>query len=39
MQSAESVADAYAFLCSSESNYMTGAILLVDGGTSLVRRE
>lgn len=38
MQSAESVADAYAFLCSSDSDYMTGSSLLVDGGTTLVKR-
>src|ERR1700733_1234848 len=36
MQSAESVADAYAFLCSSDSDYMTGSSLLVDGGAPLV---
>jgi NAD(P)-dependent dehydrogenase (short-subunit alcohol dehydrogenase family) len=38
MQSAESVADAYAFLCSSDSDYMTGSSLLVDGGATLVKR-
>jgi NAD(P)-dependent dehydrogenase (short-subunit alcohol dehydrogenase family) len=38
MQTVESVADAFAFLCSGESDYMTGAVLLVDGGASLVRR-
>ena len=38
MQTAESVADAFAFLCSSDSDYMTGAVLVVDGGASLVRR-
>jgi NAD(P)-dependent dehydrogenase (short-subunit alcohol dehydrogenase family) len=38
MQTAESVASAYAFLCSSDSDYMTGASLLVDGGNSLVKR-
>jgi NAD(P)-dependent dehydrogenase (short-subunit alcohol dehydrogenase family) len=39
MQSAESVADAYAFLCSSDSDYMTGSSLLVDGGATLVKRS
>jgi NAD(P)-dependent dehydrogenase (short-subunit alcohol dehydrogenase family) len=39
MQTAESVADAFAFLCSSDSDYMTGSSLLVDGGTSLVKRS
>ena len=39
MQTAESVADAFAFLCSSDSDYMTGAVLVVDGGASLVRRN
>jgi NAD(P)-dependent dehydrogenase (short-subunit alcohol dehydrogenase family) len=38
MQSLDSVADGYVFLCSKESDYMTGATLLVDGGASLVRR-
>jgi NAD(P)-dependent dehydrogenase (short-subunit alcohol dehydrogenase family) len=38
MQTAESVADAFSFLCSGDSDYMTGAVLLVDGGASLVRR-
>jgi NAD(P)-dependent dehydrogenase (short-subunit alcohol dehydrogenase family) len=38
MQSVDSVADAYVFLCSKESDYMTGATLLIDGGASLVRR-
>lgn len=38
MQSAESVAAAYAFLCSSDSDYMTGSSLLVDGGATLVKR-
>jgi NAD(P)-dependent dehydrogenase (short-subunit alcohol dehydrogenase family) len=32
---AEQVAKATAFLCSSDSAYMTGAVLLVDGGASL----
>jgi NAD(P)-dependent dehydrogenase (short-subunit alcohol dehydrogenase family) len=39
MQTAESVADAFAFLCSADSDYMTGSSLLVDGGTSLVKRS
>jgi NAD(P)-dependent dehydrogenase (short-subunit alcohol dehydrogenase family) len=39
MQTAESVGDAFAFLCSSDSDYMTGSSLLVDGGTSLVKRS
>jgi NAD(P)-dependent dehydrogenase (short-subunit alcohol dehydrogenase family) len=39
MQTAESVAASFVFLCSSDSDYMTGAVLLVDGGTSLVRRD
>jgi NAD(P)-dependent dehydrogenase (short-subunit alcohol dehydrogenase family) len=39
MQSAESVAGSFFFLCSEDSDYMTGATLLVDGGASLVRRD
>jgi len=35
---AEQVADAFAFLCGPASNYMTGSVLLVDGGCSLVKR-
>jgi NAD(P)-dependent dehydrogenase (short-subunit alcohol dehydrogenase family) len=35
MQTPESVADAFVFLCSDASDYMTGATLLVDGGCSL----
>jgi NAD(P)-dependent dehydrogenase (short-subunit alcohol dehydrogenase family) len=34
---AEQIADSFVFLCSSESNYMTGQILCVDGGCSLSR--
>src|SRR5258706_3484265 len=36
---AEQVADAFAFLCGPASNYMTGSVLLVDGGCSLVKRQ
>lgn len=39
MQTAESVAQGFLFLCSDDSNYMTGANLLIDGGASLVRRD
>jgi len=35
MQPPDSVADAFVFLCSAASDYMTGATLLVDGGCSL----
>ncbi len=35
MQPPESVADAFIFLCSSASDYMTGTTLLADGGCSL----
>jgi NAD(P)-dependent dehydrogenase (short-subunit alcohol dehydrogenase family) len=35
LQDPESVAEAIAFLCSSWSSYMTGSVLLVDGGASL----
>lgn len=37
--SAEQVADAFVFLCSAESNYMTGQILVVDGGCTITKRE
>ena len=39
MQTVDSVAGAFFFLCSPDSDYMTGATLLVDGGASLVRRD
>ena len=39
MQTAESVAGSFYFLCSEDSDYMTGATLLIDGGASLVRRD
>jgi NAD(P)-dependent dehydrogenase (short-subunit alcohol dehydrogenase family) len=35
MQPAESVAHAFLFLCSAMASYMTGSVLLVDGGASL----
>jgi NAD(P)-dependent dehydrogenase (short-subunit alcohol dehydrogenase family) len=35
---ADQVADAFAFMCGPASNYMTGSVLLVDGGCSLVKR-
>ncbi|MBE2182979.1 MAG: SDR family oxidoreductase [Anaerolineae bacterium] len=35
LQPVESVADAFLFLCSPAASYMTGSILLVDGGCSL----
>ncbi len=35
LQTVESVADAFLFLCSPAARYMTGAVLLVDGGCSL----
>lgn len=35
MQRPESVAHAFLFLCSDLANYMTGSVLLVDGGCSL----
>jgi 3-oxoacyl-[acyl-carrier protein] reductase len=36
---AEQVADAFVFLASAESNYMTGQILTVDGGCTITKRE
>lgn len=36
---AEQIAQATAFLCSSEAAYMTGSVLLVDGGASLFQFE
>jgi NAD(P)-dependent dehydrogenase (short-subunit alcohol dehydrogenase family) len=36
---AEQVADAFAFLCGPHSTYMTGSVLLLDGGASLVKRQ
>jgi NAD(P)-dependent dehydrogenase (short-subunit alcohol dehydrogenase family) len=35
LQSAEQVARAMAFLCSADADYVTGAVLLADGGCSL----
>jgi NAD(P)-dependent dehydrogenase (short-subunit alcohol dehydrogenase family) len=35
MQELDSVADAFLFMCSPASRYMTGAVLTVDGGCSL----
>ena len=35
MQPPETVADAFLFLCSDMASYMTGSVLLVDGGCSL----
>jgi NAD(P)-dependent dehydrogenase (short-subunit alcohol dehydrogenase family) len=34
----EQIADAFLFLCSRQSNYMTGHIMFVDGGCSLIKR-
>lgn len=36
---ARQVADAFVFLSSDESNYMTGQILTVDGGCTITKRE
>jgi NAD(P)-dependent dehydrogenase (short-subunit alcohol dehydrogenase family) len=36
---AEQVAGAFVFLSSSESNYITGQILTVDGGCTMTKRE
>jgi len=38
LQTAQSVADGFAFLCSKDSDYMTGSTLLIDGGATLVKR-
>ena len=38
-QSPESVAEAMLWLCGPASSYMTGAVLLVDGGASLFAQE
>jgi NAD(P)-dependent dehydrogenase (short-subunit alcohol dehydrogenase family) len=35
----DQIADAYVFLCSKESSYMTGHIMFVDGGASLTKRD
>jgi enoyl-[acyl-carrier-protein] reductase (NADH) len=35
MQPPESVANAFLFLCSDLASYMTGSVMLVDGGCSL----
>jgi NAD(P)-dependent dehydrogenase (short-subunit alcohol dehydrogenase family) len=35
LQTPDSVADAFLFLCSPAASYMTGSVLLVDGGCSL----
>src|SRR5581483_1908162 len=35
----EQVAEAFAFMCGPQSDYMTGSVLLVDGGASLVKRQ
>jgi NAD(P)-dependent dehydrogenase (short-subunit alcohol dehydrogenase family) len=39
LQSPESVAEAMLWLCSPASDYMTGTVLLVDGGASLFAQE
>ncbi len=38
-QSVENVAGSFAFLCSPDADYMTGATMLIDGGLSLVRYQ
>ena len=39
LQTAEQVAKAMAFLCSPDADYLTGAVLLADGGCSLLNFE
>jgi glucose 1-dehydrogenase len=39
LSKAEHVAGAFAFLCSADSNYMTGASIVIDGGCVLGRAE
>ena len=38
-QTPDNVAGSFAFLCSSDADYMTGTTILIDGGNSLVRRD
>lgn len=39
LQTVEQIAKAAAFLCSAEADAITGAVLLVDGGTPLLKLE
>jgi NAD(P)-dependent dehydrogenase (short-subunit alcohol dehydrogenase family) len=39
LQSQEFVADAFLFLISSLADYMTGSVLVVDGGASLYPKD